>query len=128
MIPIETIDGILEYLKGCERTARRARRRTTQMLAVVAVGAISSVAFTIRDIAQGDPWWLITLDVLIIAAWAFPGTAYTRELRDNRKFAAEIYEARAKLYQSRLFDVWMTGPAAPSIIQDEDPTTTTPTT
>lgn len=128
MIPIETIDGILEYLKGCERTARSVQRRTTAKLAVVAVGAISSVAFTTSDIAQGDPWWLITLDVLIIAAWAIPGTAYTRELRAARKSAAEIYEARTRLYQKRLFTVWWTGMEATSTIQDGDPNTTTPST
>lgn len=128
MIPIETIDGVLEYLKESERIARRVRRRTTVKLAVVAVGAISSGVFTASDLAQGDPWWLITLDVLIVTAWAIPGRAYARELRAARKSAAEIYQARAKLYASRLFDVWITGPAATSIIQDEDPNTTTPRT
>lgn len=114
MIPIETVDAVLEYLKDCERIARRIRRRTLVLLAVVAVGAISTAVFTTRDITQGDPWWLITLDVLLLASWAVPATAFTRRLRDARRFHAEIVKARAHLYGSKLFDVWLTGPALSS--------------
>lgn len=114
MIPIETVDAILEYLKDCERIARRIRRRTLALLAVVAVGAISTAVFTTRDIAQGDPWWLITLDVLLLASWAVPATAFTRRLRDARTFHAEIVKARGHLYASKLFDVWVNGPTLSS--------------
>ena len=111
MIPIETVDAILEYLKDCERIARRIRRRTLALLAVVALGAISTAVFTTRDIAQGDPWWLTTLDVLLLASGAVPATVFTRRLRDARRWRAEIVKARARLYGSKLFDVWLTAPA-----------------
>lgn len=110
MIPIGTVDGILEYLKDCERTARRFHRTTLAKFGVSSAGTIAAMVMTARAIERGAPWWLITLDFLIVAACAYAVVVFTRRLRDARRFHAEIVQARERLYGSRLFDVWLTGP------------------
>jgi hypothetical protein len=131
---IDHVTEIRNYLQECEQTARRVQYRLTVKLALWCAGALVSTATTARIIEQGQPWWLITLGVVLIAAWTITATSTARQVRAIRATRDQFAHATDCLPDEELLDFirtlseppTTTGPTPSSVIVDDDPTPTGP--
>ena len=131
---IDHITEVREYLQECEQTARRVQYRLTVKLALWCAGALVSTGTTAKIIEQGQPWWLVTLGVVIVAGWTIAANSTARELRAVRSTRDRFGHAADCLPDEELLEFLRTlsepptttGPTPSSVIVDEEPNPTGP--
>jgi hypothetical protein len=132
---IDRITETREYLQECERVARRVQYRMTVKLALWCAGALVTTATTARIIEQGQPWWLVTIGAVIVAAWTIAANNTARQLRAIRTTRDRFGHAADCLPDDELLDFLRnlttddeppdmpmpTGPSPVSVIVDDNP-------
>ena len=122
---IQAVAASTDYLERVETAARKARRRHRGMLTVWVVGAICSVVSGSRVIELREPWYLITMSVLITAAWTITASREWTKLRKAGELVEECWLARLAMsdHDFRAFLDIFNSPAARTVAPDVAPTT-----
>lgn len=124
---------MIDYFQHALAAVKRTRRRLRFRVAAELLGGTITVAATAYAIQEGRPWWVITLGVLCIFAWAVQASRTVRRLEqagaDQDKLETIVQEATnvAGLLRDIGFNSDMlrgvTGAAATDTT-DEDPDST----